>query len=95
MFATFQDSTASPLMLFSLVSLTFWSFSLAFFFCEFGELISNNYNGLPIGLYDNKWYLYSLDEQRLMPTILIGTQDVVRLRGFGNAQCTREAFKTV
>lgn len=94
-FVCFQDQTASPVMIVVMICLTFWSFSLAFFFCEFGELISSNYGDLPIGLYDNKWYFYPLNEQRMIPTILIGTQDVVTLCGFGNVRCTRETFKTV
>lgn len=82
-------------MLIVLTCLMFWSFSLVFFFCEFGELILTDFDGLSDGLYDNEWYLYPLDVQRMIPTILIGTQDVISIRGFGNIECTRNTFKMV
>lgn len=72
----------------------FWSFSLLFFFCEFGETISRKFYALRSVIWDCQWYSYPIEIQRMIQIILIGTQPVT-LRGYGNILCTREVFKKV
>lgn len=82
-------------MLISLFCVMFWSFSLVFFLCEFGENISGEFDELNGVIYQCNWHLCPLEVQNKLPIILISTQDPIILSGFGNVLCTREAFKSV
>lgn len=73
----------------------FWSFAFIFFFCEFGERVSNGFSELNDRFNQLDWYLFSIGIQRLLPTIMVVTQQRVVLRTFGNITCTRDMFKEV
>ena len=67
-----------------------------FIFCHFGERASGESSEMGDEIYQRiDWYTFPLDIQRMIPTILIGAQEPVILRGFGNVTCTRDAFKKV
>ena len=67
-----------------------------FFFCEFGEMVSNRF-----GKFDEKifqqivWYLFPIEVQQWLVAFMPTTQRSMVFRGYGNIQCTREAFKRV
>lgn len=94
-FHHFQEHAVNPVILFSLLCLMFWSFSLIFFYCEFGENISGQFDELIDVIYQFKWYSYPVKMQRMIPIILKGTQHPIVLRGFGNVMCKRFMFKQV
>lgn len=72
-----------------------WSFLIIFFLCEFGERLSGKFDAIDEELYQCTWYLFPMGMQRMVLTLMLGTQEPVFLRGFGNIVCTREAFKEV
>lgn len=82
-------------MLVAEMCLAFWSFVIIFFFCYFGENICGQFNELNDAIYQLDWYRCPIEIQRLIPTILIVTQNSPVLRGIGNVVCNREAFKKV
>lgn len=74
--------------------LTFWSFILIFTFCDLGENVTNQFDEIDL-YYQCNWYLFPLNIQRILPIIIINSQELVVLHAFGNVSCTREAFKKV
>lgn len=42
-----------------------------------------------------KWYKFPMAIQKILPIILNGTEEEVGINGYGNIQCSREAFKNV
>lgn len=46
-------------------------------------------------IYQCDWYLFPYHIQRMLPMILINTQQRVVLQGFGNIVFLRETFKEV
>lgn len=77
------------------VPMMFAAFLQIFFLCELGERITHQYNEIDEEICRMKWYLLPIRMQKILPTIMIGTQTPVMLAGFGNMRCTREDFKTV
>lgn len=73
-------------MLISLFCVMFWSFSLVFFLCEFGENISGEFDELNGVIYQCNWHLCPIEVQNKLPIILISTQDPIILSGFGNVR---------
>lgn len=77
------------------ISYMFWSFGLIFILCNFGQKLTNQFDELNDALYMCDWYSFPLENQRMLPTILIATQQSVALKGFGNILCSRETSKSV
>lgn len=77
------------------VSEMFWLFFVTFDYCEFGERVSNKFNEVDNIFCHLNWYTFPKDIQRMLPTIIISTQEAVFLRGFANYSCTRESFQNV
>lgn len=46
-------------------------------------------------LYQCDWYSFPMDMQKMVLIFMMGTQEPVFIRGFGNIECTRDAFKKV
>lgn len=63
--------------------------------CEFGQRISNAFEEIDdeIELFD--WYLFSYEMQRMLPLILLVTQQPVKIECFGSISIRREYFKKV
>lgn len=77
------------------VNLMFWSFVMIFAFCEMGELVSNQFNEFEMTLGQCKWYLFSLNLQRMCIIVLANAGQPTTVHGFGNIVCTRESMKKV
>lgn len=75
----------------SLFGCCFW---LALF-CEFGEMITEQFIVFNDELSQCKWYLFSMNIQRMFATFMAYTQKPMSIRGSGNIMCTRESFKKV
>lgn len=73
----------------------FYSFGLLFVYCEIGERINSFFGEINDDFYELEWENFPLSIQRMMPTVLINTQQPVQLEAFGNFPCTRLTFKDV
>lgn len=66
----------------------FWSFAFIFFFCEFGERLSNGFRELNDMCYQLDLYLFPIEIRPMLPTILVVAQQPVLPQ-------TRDVFKQV
>lgn len=73
----------------------FWSFALVFLTCEFCEQLTKHFEMLEDAVCQCNWHLFSLKMQRIFVVVLTSAQQPVAIEGFGNALCTRDAFKKV
>lgn len=94
-FSLKSDQNAQPVEMIFTVILLITSFSAIFFFCEFGEMVSNQLNIFDVELSQCDWYTFPNDVQRLLLTFMSITQQSTGFRGYANTQCTRDAFKSV
>lgn len=74
---------------------TFWAFAQMFIFSDPGENVSNRFGNINDTIYYCDWYSFPIEIQRLLPTIMVSTQEAVIIQGFANLSCTRDAFKKV
>lgn len=77
------------------ITFGFWSLIQIFVFCEFGENVSEQFGKLNKAIYKCRWYSFPMDMQKMIQIILVSTQQPVNLRGYGNVECSREAFNRV
>lgn len=73
----------------------FWSFAFIFFYCEFGEMVTNQFYEFDDQLYQCGWYLLSMELKQSYLAFLSYTEQPANIRCFGNLLCTREVFKKV
>lgn len=84
----------SPVVWISL-SKVFWSFVQIFFFCYYGEQLTNGFFELKRAIYECDWYRLPLEMQKMIPIIGINIQQPVYLEGLAHTYCTLETFKGV
>lgn len=72
-----------------------WSFVIIYFYCEWGEMVTHQFNVFHEVLNQCNWYSFPLDLQRMLVTFMSGTQQPALIRGYANIECTRDAFKNV
>lgn len=72
-----------------------FSFGLVFLYCEMGQQIAVHFDKVDETILEMDWYLFPIKTQRMLPTILMVTQEPVQLQGFGNVPATRATFKGV
>lgn len=70
-------------------------FCLHFFYCEFGNQLESKFDEINEALYESDWTSYPAEVQRMMPVILLVSQQPVQLFAYGNYPCSRETFKKV
>lgn len=75
--------------------LTFWSFGCYFLFCEYGEMVTNQFVKFNDALDQCSWYLFSIEMQHNFVVIVLNAQQPTTIRGYGNSLCARESFKMV
>lgn len=63
--------------------------------CEFGEIVSNQFNVFDGTLCQCNWYAFPIEMQRLLVTFMTSTQRPAIIRGYANTEFTRDAFKSV
>lgn len=71
------------------------SFVGIFALCELGTQVKSQFKTLNSALFQLEWYLLPVELQRMLLIFMMGAQDAVLLRGYGNIECTRDAFKNV
>lgn len=73
----------------------FWSFAFTFTFCEFGQRVNNAFSEIDDAVGQFEWYSFPIENQRMLPTIIIIAQKPVVIECFGEIQCLRCVFKKV
>lgn len=73
----------------------FWALNIIFICCECGERVSNAFEEINDAIDELDWYLYPIEVQKILPTIIMHAQMPVIFKCFGNIACTRAFFKTV
>lgn len=80
----------------SILVYAYLSFVVIFIYCEFGEAVIKHFNKFDDELYQSTaWYLFPIEVQRMLLIFMADSQQPLRIRGYGNIECTRDAFKTV
>lgn len=77
------------------IVLTLFPIAFIFFFCEFGEMLTNQFNVFDEELCQCDWYAFPVEIQRMLVIVMINTQQTTALRGYANTFCTRDFFKKV
>lgn len=72
-----------------------WTFAFVFVICEFGQKLSDGFNGIDDECGQFDWYLHSMEVQKLLPTLIIVTQKPISLKAFGSISGDRQSFKKV
>lgn len=75
--------------------MVFWSFFAISVFCELGEKISGQFDELDEAIYQSDWYEFPTKVQRVLPIIMMTTQQTTVPCGYGNLPCIRESFQRV
>lgn len=78
-----------------LVARVIYGFGLIFIYCEIGNNISVQFGAINDALYDLDWNTFPVEIGRMMPTILIVSQQPQQLTAFGGTQSSRDTFKRV
>lgn len=68
---------------------------MVFLPCELGQRLTTTCEQVDYDFEQLAWYLFPMEVQRILPTILIGLQEPVLLRCFGIVDGSREQFKKV
>lgn len=74
---------------------TFWSLAVLYIFCHFGQLMTDQFVKLDETICTCDWYLFPNDVKRILPIVLMASQQSVTLQGYGNIACIRENFRRV
>ena len=72
-----------------------WAFVMIYLYCEFGEMVTLQFNTFHELLCQCEWYRFPIDVQRMLVIFMLDTQQPASIRGYGNIECTRDAFKNV
>lgn len=72
-----------------------YAFGVVFVICELAQRLTNAFEEIYDEIVAFEWNLFSIEMQRLLPTLLIGTQRPVILECFGSISALRETFKKV
>lgn len=72
-----------------------WSFAFVFFYSELGERVTLQFNVFYELLCQGKWYLFSIDVQKMLIIFMMDAEQPAIIQGYANVQCTRDSFKNV
>lgn len=70
-----------------------YAFGIVLGVCEFGQLLSNAFEGIDDEIQAFEWYFFSHDTQKFMPVIVLLAQQPVELECFGSIAIIRQSFK--
>lgn len=71
------------------------SIGLLLTFCEFGEMVTHQFDSFYEKLYQCDYYLFPIELQQMLVIFMAGTQRSTNIRGYANTEYTRNAFKRV
>lgn len=72
-----------------------YAFGVVMIICELGQRLADAFEQINDEINKFDWYLFPPQVQRLLPIIMIATQQEVELECFGSISGTRETFKRV
>lgn len=84
-----KDSMVLQLTVFD-ACLAFGTLAMA---CELCQRIENAFAQIDDAIGQFDWYLFPIEIQRILPTIIVMAQQPVTVECFGSASCNREQFK--
>lgn len=90
-----SKDTINPVTLWNSIFLGSLILGFLFTACEIGERLSDMFDEIGYEVDKFNWYLFPVEIQRMMPTILIGVQRPIVVGCFGIFSCSREQFKMV
>lgn len=70
-------------------------FLILFIPCEMCERAGNLFDDVDNEIVQLDWYSFPLEIQKLLPILMINTQEAVIIKCFGSVACTRWQFKKV
>ena len=73
----------------------FWGTIIVFAACELGQRFSNAFIEIDDLIGQHDWYLFPIDIQQMLPTVIINVQEAIEVKFFGSVACCREQFKKV
>lgn len=77
------------------ISYASYAFGVVLLICELGQRLTDAFDELCDTIEGFDWYLFPIDIQRMVPTLLIAAQKQVVLVCFGSISGTRDTFKRV
>lgn len=89
------DSVPNLIELAKVLTMILWSFGYISIYCEFGEMLTQQYELFNDELSQCNWYLFSIEIQQLLLITMANSQQPTKIRGFGNAICSRDSLKRV
>lgn len=72
-----------------------YAFGIVFIVCEISERIINAFTEISNVINQFDSYRFQIKMQRMMPTIVMITQNEIAIEYFGSLSCSRKAFKKV
>lgn len=82
-------------MLLESVIFGIWALNLVLVVCEFGQKMSDEYEGVENALNELDWYLLPTDIQRMLPMMFMYCQEPLIINFFGSLSVSRWQFKKV
>lgn len=82
-----------PLLIFIISGII--GFGTVFIACEIGHRISDAIDESVLTIEQLHWYLFPIEVQRVLPTIIAIVQQPITFECFGSIRCGRESFKNV
>lgn len=73
----------------------FYPIGVLFICCEISQRISLAYDECSRMVVQFEWYLFPVENQRMLSLILNFTQQPIEIKCFGSKGCDRETFKLV
>lgn len=75
--------------------LLFWAFFTIFMYCEFGEMVTGQFELLNDELKNCDWYNFPIQFQQMFVIVLANAHLPVTIHGFGKILCIRDVMKKV
>lgn len=72
-----------------------WSFGLIFVCSELCQIISSAFNRIDNKLTGLSWYLLPIELWKILPIVVVNTQEPISIGCFGSISCERITFKNV
>lgn len=63
--------------------------------CNHGQNVCNHLESTKDCLHECGWYIFPIEQQKLIRVILISSQDSIYLKGYGDILMNRDTFKKV
>lgn len=77
------------------LNFSFWAFTVLYFYCNFGEMLSQESQVFNDELWQCNWYLLPIKVQRMLVMFMIDTEQPMSIHGYGNIECSRNTFRKV